>query len=137
MSLKNSRGVARKAARFVKAVLAALLLIIFENNAFKTRSSLNGSSKYNDQPQRRRLHQNQLEQAHPGLAGRRVLHGPQRPPQHHVPRALAASGPKTTSAARKRTVSKPTSPSEAAKIKMRNARLVKLGGHDEANAGSL
>ena len=46
-------------------------------------------------------------------------------------------GRKTTSAARKRTVSKPTSPSEAAKIKMRNARLVKLGGHDEANAGSL
>ena len=47
---------------------------------------------------------------------------------------LHRQGRSSKSTYRKSTVSKR---SEAEKNKIRNARLVKLGGHDKANAGSL
>ncbi len=50
---------------------------------------------------------------------------------------LRRQGRSSKSTYRKSTVSKSVSRSEAEKNKIRNARLVKLGGHDKANAGSL
>ena len=50
---------------------------------------------------------------------------------------LRRQGRSSKSTYRKSTVSKSVLRSEAEKNKIRNARLVKLGGHDKANAGSL
>lgn len=50
---------------------------------------------------------------------------------------LHRQGRSSKSTYRKSTVSKSVLRSEAEKNKIRNARLVKLGGHDKANAGSL
>ncbi len=50
---------------------------------------------------------------------------------------LRRQGRSSKSTYRKSTVSKSVSRSEAEKNKIRNARLVMLGGQDKANAGSL